>query len=95
MTQNNLGLALWTLGERQAAPARLEEAVAAFYAALQERTRDARPARLGDRLKTISVSRFAPSASARALQRGSRRELRPIAWRWRSSRASGFHSNGR
>jgi hypothetical protein len=31
-TQNNLGLALWTLGERESGTARLEEAVAAFRA---------------------------------------------------------------
>jgi hypothetical protein len=39
MTQNNLGLALWTLGERESGTQHLTEAVAAFRAALQERTR--------------------------------------------------------
>ena len=34
-TQNNLGTALWTLGEREEGPARLEEAAAAFRAALE------------------------------------------------------------
>ena len=34
MTQNNLGIALWTLGERESGTARLEEAVAAFDACL-------------------------------------------------------------
>ena len=34
MTQNNLGNALWTLGERESGTARLEEAVAAFEAYL-------------------------------------------------------------
>lgn len=38
-TQNNLGRALWTLGEREASTALLGEAVAAFRAALMERTR--------------------------------------------------------
>jgi tetratricopeptide (TPR) repeat protein len=37
-TQNNLGLALETLGEREAGTARLEEAVAAYSDALMERT---------------------------------------------------------
>jgi hypothetical protein len=42
-TQNNLGAALWTLGERESGTARLEEAVAAYRAALEERTRDRVP----------------------------------------------------
>ncbi len=33
-TQNNLGLALWMLGKREAGTARLEEAVTAYDAAL-------------------------------------------------------------
>ena len=37
-TQNNLGLALARLGERESGTARLEEAVAAFRAALEEMT---------------------------------------------------------
>ena len=36
MTQNNLGNALQTLGERESGTARLEEAVAAYRAALEE-----------------------------------------------------------
>ena len=35
----NLGIALQTLGERESGTARLEEAVAAYRAALEERTR--------------------------------------------------------
>ena len=42
-TQNNLGNALRTLGERESGTARLEEAVAAYRAALEERTRDRVP----------------------------------------------------
>ena len=42
-TQNNLGNALGTLGERESGTARLEEAVAAYRAALEERTRDRVP----------------------------------------------------
>ena len=38
-TQNNLGNALWALGERESGTARLDEAVAAYRAALEERTR--------------------------------------------------------
>ena len=43
MTQNNLGLALWRLGERESGTARLEEAVAAYRAALEEYTRERVP----------------------------------------------------
>ncbi len=42
-TQNNLGNALQTLGERESGTARLEEAVTAFRAALEERTQDRVP----------------------------------------------------
>jgi hypothetical protein len=47
MTQNNLGAALQTLGERESGTARLEqrleEAVAVYRAALEERTRERVP----------------------------------------------------
>jgi hypothetical protein len=43
MTQNNLGVALWRLGERESGTVRLEEAVAAYRAALQEWTRERVP----------------------------------------------------
>ena len=42
-TQNNLGTALQTLGERESGTARLEEAVVAYRAALEERTRERVP----------------------------------------------------
>jgi Tetratricopeptide repeat len=42
-TQNNLGTALSTLGERESGTARLEEAVAAYRAALEENTRERVP----------------------------------------------------
>ena len=41
--RTNLGIALWTLGERESGTGRLEEAVAAYRAALMERTRDRVP----------------------------------------------------
>ena len=43
MTQMNLGIALETLGARESGTAHLEEAVAAYRAALEERTRDQVP----------------------------------------------------
>jgi predicted LPLAT superfamily acyltransferase len=42
-TQNNLGNALLTLGERESGTARLEEAVQAYRAALEEYTRERMP----------------------------------------------------
>ena len=47
MTQMNLGNALQTLGERESGTARLEEAVAAYRAALEERTRARVPLAMG------------------------------------------------
>jgi tetratricopeptide (TPR) repeat protein len=43
MTQNNLGSALATLGEREPGAAHLQQAVAAYRAALLERTRERVP----------------------------------------------------
>jgi len=43
MTQNNLGIALWTLGEREPGTGRLGAAVLAFRAALEEYSRDRVP----------------------------------------------------
>jgi tetratricopeptide (TPR) repeat protein len=60
MTQNNLGNALGTLGERESGRARLEEAVAAYRAALEEWTRERVPLdwagtqnNLGNALQTL------------------------------------------
>jgi len=43
MTQNNLGIALQTLGARESGTARLEQAITAYRAALEERTRERVP----------------------------------------------------
>jgi hypothetical protein len=43
MTQNNLGGALLTLGERESGTVRLEEAVAAYRVTLEELTRERAP----------------------------------------------------
>jgi hypothetical protein len=48
MTQNNLGIALQTLGARESGTARLEEAVTAYRDALLERTRDRVPLQWAD-----------------------------------------------
>jgi hypothetical protein len=56
MTQNNLGNALQNLGERESGTARLEEAVGACRAALQELTRDRVPLQWAT-TRTTSASR--------------------------------------
>ena len=43
MTQDNLGIALLTLGERESGTARLDQAVQAYRAALEEWTRERVP----------------------------------------------------
>ncbi|MEL6818788.1 MAG: tetratricopeptide repeat protein, partial [Pseudomonadota bacterium] len=60
MTQNNLGNALQILGQRESGTERLEEAVTAYRAALEERTRDRVPLEwaatqnnLGNALQTL------------------------------------------
>jgi hypothetical protein len=45
MTQNNLGAALMSLGQRESGTAKLEEAVAAYREALTELTRERGPLR--------------------------------------------------
>ena len=94
MTQNNLGNALQSLGERESGTARLEEAVAAYRAALEERTRERVPLdwamtqnNLGNALRR--------SASGRAARRGWRRRSPPIARRSRNGPASACRSTGR
>ena len=83
-TQNNLGNALQRLGERESGTARLEEAVAAYRAALEERTRERVPLQwamtqnnLGN---ALSSARRAGERDGAA--RGGGRM--PIARRWRN-----------
>ena len=77
-TQNNLGNALRTLGERESGTARLEEAVAAYRAALEECTRERVPLDWATTQNNLGNA-LATSASARAARRGWRRRSRPIA----------------
>ena len=83
-----------TLGERESGTARLEEAVAAYRAALEERTRERVPLDWATTQNNLGIA-LGGSASGRAGRRGSRRRSRPIARRWRNGRASGFRSTGR
>jgi Tetratricopeptide repeat len=65
MTQNNLGNALKTLGERESGTARLEEAVAAYRAALEENTRDRVPLDWAMTQTPVGRRWIAPGAAAR------------------------------
>ena len=91
MTQNNLGTALWRLGERESGTTRLEQVVAAYTAALAERTRERVPLdwamtqnNLGNALWTLGGTR-----AARRVWEG---RWRPIAPRWRNGPASACRS---
>jgi tetratricopeptide (TPR) repeat protein len=86
-TQNDLGTALSTLGERDSRAARLEEAVKAYRAALEEGTRERVP--LDWAMTQMNLGN--------ALMRLGEREsgTARLARRWRNGRASGFRSSGR
>jgi tetratricopeptide (TPR) repeat protein len=89
----NLGNALWQLGERESGTARLEEAVAAYRAALEERTRERIPldwamthnnlgnalARLGERESGTARLEEAVAAYRAALEEYSRERV-PLRW---------------
>ena len=93
MTQNNLGNALARLGERESGTARLEEAVAAYRAALEERTRERVPLQwattqnnLGNALRTLGeresgTARLEEAVAAyRAALEERTRERVPLDW---------------
>ena len=74
-TQNYLGLALWRIGERESGTTRLEEAVVALHAALQERTRDRTPLQwamtqsvLGFALVSLGERKEEPTVLEQALE---------------------------
>ena len=93
MTQNNLGNALWTLGERENGTARLEKAVAAYQAALEEMTRERVPlqwattqnnlgnalTRLGERERGTARLEEAVAAYQAALEERTRERV-PLQW---------------
>ena len=93
MTQNNLGAALQTLGERESGTERLEQAVVAYRAALEERTRERVPLgwaatqnNLGNALQTLgeresSTERLEQAVVAyRAALEERTRERVPLDW---------------
>jgi tetratricopeptide (TPR) repeat protein len=93
MSQNNLGVALRALGERESGAARLEEAVAAHRHALQEYTRERGPLQwamsqnnlgvalraLGERESGAARLEEAVAAHRHALQEYTRERV-PLQW---------------
>ena len=93
MTRNNLRLALWRFSERENSAARLQEAVAAYRAALQEYTRERAPLdwattqnnlglvlwRLGEREFTTARLEEAVTAFRAALKERTRERV-PLLW---------------
>ncbi len=79
---------------RESGTARLEEAVVAYRAALEEYSRERVPLDWA-RHRTISAPRSGFSGGARAGRRGWRRLWWPIARRWRNTPASACRSTGR
>jgi len=99
IAQNNLGLALWTLGERESGTARLEEAVAAYRDALKERTRERVPLQwaatqnnLGTALSTLGARESGTArleeavAAYRDALKERTRERVPLQWACSSRR---------
>jgi exonuclease VII small subunit len=85
--------ALATLGERESGTARLEEAVDAYRAALEERTRERVPLDWAMTQNNLGAA-LGPSASGRAARRAWRRRSPPTARRWRNGPASACRSTG-
>jgi tetratricopeptide (TPR) repeat protein len=93
LAQNNLGLALWRLGERESGTAKLEEAVAAYREALKEWTRERVPLdwattqnnlgaalwRLGERESGTAKLEEAVAAYREALKEWTRERV-PLDW---------------
>ena len=92
-TQNELGVALWSLGERESGTGRLNDAVAAFRAALEERTQERAPLdwaltqtnlgvalfRLGERESGTARLEEAVAAFRAALEERTRERV-PLDW---------------
>ena len=94
VANRNLGLALQRLGERESGTARLEEAVKAYQAALEEWRRDRVPLDWA-MTRTTSASRCRGSGNERAGRRGWRRQSGPTRRRWRNGGAIVCRSTGR
>ena len=94
MTQNNLGNALLEMGRRKGDAERLEEAVAAYRAALEEYTREGSPAEWAMTQNNLGNA-LLPSGRAgkrHGAPRGGRR--RPTARRLRNTPARARRRSG-
>ena len=91
--QNNLGIVLWSLGERENGTARLEQAVAAYHAALEEYTRERTP--LDWAMTEGNLGSALAALGERESGTGWRRRWPPTTPRWRSSHASAYLFDGR
>ena len=88
MTQVNLGSALATLGKRENGTARLEEAVAAYRAALEEYSRERVPLDWATTQNNLGTA-LVRSASGRAGRRVLWRRSPSIARRWKNTARPG------
>ena len=79
------------LGERESGTEWLDEAVVAYRAALEERTRERVPFDWAATQNNLGCA----LSMLGARESGTERLERPFARRWRSKRASGFRSTGR
>ena len=93
-TQNNLGSALLTLGERESGTARLEEAVAAYRVALEERTRERVPLDWATTQHNLGVALWTLARARKQHGAGWRRRLPPIVPPWRNEPARACRSTG-
>ena len=93
MTQNNLGAALQTLGERESGTARLDEAVAAYREALKEYTRQRAPLDWAMTQNNLELRLKLWASATRALTDLMRPSQR-IAKHLRNERAIGYPATG-
>jgi tetratricopeptide (TPR) repeat protein len=93
MTQNNLGIALMTLGERESGTQRLEEAVDAYRAALQEYTRERAPLQWATTQNNLGNALLRVGERESSTQR--LEEAVEATRRCRSGRARGCRCGGR
>jgi hypothetical protein len=90
MTQHNLGNALSTLGARENGTRRLDEAVAAYCAALQERSRERVPLQCAATRNNIGLALFRLGER----ENGTKWPLPPIARHCRKEAASACRFSG-
>ena len=95
MTQNNLGNALWTLGNARAAPTRLLEAVSAYRDALKERTRERVPLDWAMTQNNLGIALWTLGQRESGTERLLEAASAPTATRSRNGPASACRSTGR